>query len=170
MWELVIGAVLGYVLTELPNTVRFLINCFEKDSLEGEWFHYFINYAGETATLRKDNVIIKRGYGAAFRFTRTPENHNGDIYTGTIERDRGHLVVIAKSKADKEVVFQRYKFELKGGNDYYIALALAQNYNGFVSTNPTILSKIEFDEDGFLDVISDNIRVDRNRRITWISR
>ncbi|HDY8183073.1 hypothetical protein ABMX68_21915 [Vibrio vulnificus] len=138
----VAGALIGISINNLPKVIKFIKICFSSCPMEGEWWHYFYNFdtCDENACLKVEKVKIKRGVTSAYKIKTLPEIKTESPFIGTMEIEKGYLVVQLRAKDHTEKVFQRF-IQPNQWNKPMLGVSIAHDYHGRNTSGINILSR-----------------------------
>ncbi len=138
------GALVAIVISNLPKAGKFIKVRFASCPMEGNWWHYFYNFdeCDNNACLKTEQVKIKRGVLSSYKIKTIPKNSSESPFYGTIEIEKGYLVVQLKAKEHLETVFQRY-MQPNQWSKPILGVSIAHDYHGRNTSGVNILSRKE---------------------------
>ena len=164
--EMLLGGVVGYTISQIPQFSRYIYNLTQKNRFIGVWNHYYLNSNSGNIKLHKDKFTIRKGYLNKLSYETEPVNYNGDNYIGYIFEEKNFLVAISNARNDDEMICHRFKINsYKEDNDMIISFTLAHDFDGNSSVNPSILTKSTLDINQFHSLLSENIRIFSKERV-----
>lgn len=160
-----ISSVFGALILPIFSLLRYAFRLRKRHWLNGEWFHYFINFSEKSIVFGEERMIIKRGLKYSIVYKRTPIHGLASSYTGHVEFEKGFLLLKSSAIDDNEQIFQRFPLVGLSENQTMVGLASAQDYNGRSSVNPCAMSRKKLSRSDFDALIKARINVDSGHRI-----
>lgn len=177
-WSMVLGALLGLVLTGLSTYARKLFSLpglvinfyFKKSALVGDWHSYHWTYVKSKPGIVKSFVQIRRGFLHPYVVILKEKIQSELSYKGQIKIEKDQILIFFDSTDHHESLILRLRDPLGKTAEELCAIWLGFDHDGDVASGALLLTKSELSEDAAKQVIPKHVENPSNAALMCLRR
>jgi len=161
-----IGAIIGYLLPFLIQSIKWLIYKLTKDQIEGIWFNHFFSSDGNSILFKVEKMTISKGFSEKYSVRSAFIDNQNARYSGRLIFEKDFLIFEMRAKKHQENAYSRFPTPpIFTDSTVLIGLSLAQDFGGIATSASNLLSRDQLDEIEVLEQMTDRVKINQKHRI-----